>query len=341
MVKYAYLLNRLTLVILLILVSGCTTEGRIIENAGQKIIPVVHDQGSVEAVYFCPRDDCEAMLSGFILSGKERVYCAFFDLDLKKVKSALNAQYKKGLDVKLVVDTDNYEYVEEFDFAKGDERSALMHNKFCIIDGKRISSGSMNPTINGAEKNNNNLIMINSKVLAKNYEDEFNEFWNGTFGKGDKVNNPVIYLNGSKIESYFCPEDKCSERVKDALGKAENSIYFLVFSFTHDKIANKIVLKMHENISVKGVFEKRGTGSEYSRYKLLEYQEADIRKDNNSAVLHHKVFIIDNKTVITGSFNPSKNADWRNDENILIIHDKETAERYLEELEYIWERYSS
>jgi phosphatidylserine/phosphatidylglycerophosphate/cardiolipin synthase-like enzyme len=319
--------------ILLVLVSGCAAEGNIIKQS--RIITVIHDKGGVEAVYFCPRDSCELMLAQFILSAKERVHCAFFDLDLDGVINALDTQYKKGLDVKLVVDTDNYGYVESLDFAVQDNRSSIMHNKFCIIDNS-ISTGSFNPTVNGAQKNNNNLIIINSKVLADNYEDEFDELWNGIFGKGGKVNNPVVYLNGSKIENYFCPDDSCSEKVKDALEKAENSIYFLVFSFTHDSIANKIVLKMHENVSVKGVFEKRGAGSEYSKYRLFEYQEADIRKDNNSGVMHHKIFIIDNETVITGSFNPSENADWKNDENILIIHDKYVAERYSEEFKYIW-----
>ena len=47
--------------------------------------------------------------------------------------------------------------------------------------------------------------------------------------------------------------------------------------------------------------------------------------------MHHKVFIIDNRTVITGSFNPTKNGDTRNDENILIIHDEKIAGKYLEE----------
>ena len=318
------------------------TEKNIKGNvAEQKIIPVVHDEGGIEGIYFCPRDSCSRKLSEFILSAKEKAYCAFFDLDLEDVKNALDKQYKNNLDVKLVVDTDNYEYVEEFDFVVQDNRSSIMHNKFCIIDGKRISSGSMNPTVNGNEKNNNNLIIIESSALARNYEDEFNELWNKTFGKGNKINIPIIYLNGSKIENYFCPEDECGERIKDALDKAEKNIYFLVFSFTHNSIGNKIVLKMHEGVEVKGVFEKRGAGSEYSKFALLDYQEADVRKDNNSAVMHHKIFIIDNETVITGSFNPSKNADTRNDENILIIHDKEVAERYLEEFEYVWEKYST
>jgi phosphatidylserine/phosphatidylglycerophosphate/cardiolipin synthase-like enzyme len=331
--------NKLILIILLILISGCTIEGKVVEDIGQAVIPIVQDEGSVEGVYFCPRDDCSGKLTDFILSAKQRVYCAFFDLDLDNVINALKEKNKK-VDVRVVVDKDNYDIVEYLDFVKPDTRSAFMHNKFCIVDNK-ISTGSFNPTVNGNEKNNNNLIIISSKVLAENYEDEFSELWNGTFGKGDNVEFPIVYLSGRRIENYFCPEDSCGEKIRNTLDKAEDSIHFLTFSFTHNSIANKIVLKMHENVSVQGIFEKRGTGSEYSKYRLFEYQEADVRKDNNSAVMHHKVFIIDNKTVITGSFNPSKNADWRNDENILIIYDKEVAEKYLEEFEYIWKRYSS
>ena len=48
-------------------------------------------------------------------------------------------------------------------------------------------------------------------------------------------------------------------------------------------------------------------------------------------MMHHKFFIIDNRTVITGSFNPSKNADNRNDENIVIIEDAEIAAEFLDE----------
>ena len=51
--------------------------------------------------------------------------------------------------------------------------------------------------------------------------------------------------------------------------------------------------------------------------------------------MHHKVFIIDNSTVITGSFNPSKNGDERNDENMLVIKDREIAALFLDEFERV------
>ncbi|MFH1064425.1 MAG: phospholipase D-like domain-containing protein [Candidatus Woesearchaeota archaeon] len=52
--------------------------------------------------------------------------------------------------------------------------------------------------------------------------------------------------------------------------------------------------------------------------------------------MHHKVFIIDEKVVVTGSFNPSSNADKNNDENLLIIHDPIVAAEFLEEFERVW-----
>lgn len=323
--------------ILIILFSGCNIQGDTIK---QNIITniVKENNGSIE-VYFCPRENCEDQLSDFIKSAEKYVHCALFDLDLAKVINALDEK-SKIIDVKLVVDNDNFEEVANLNFAKKDTSSQFSHNKFCVIDGDKISTGSFNPTDKGANYNNNNLLIVKSRFLAQNYEEEFQELWNSSFGKGKKTSHPLIYLDNIKIENYFCPDDLCGEKVEDALSKAKNNIYFMTFSFTHNGIANVIALKILEGVEVKGVFEKRGAGTEYSRYKFLEFQGAELRKDNNSDSMHHKVFIIDNETVITGSFNPSENADKENDENILIIHDKKIAERYLEEFDYIWNNYS-
>ena len=75
--------------------------------------------------------------------------------------------------------------------------------------------------------------------------------------------------------------------------------------------------------------------SQYSVYDLFKYQGVDVLKDGNKYKLHHKVFIIDNQTVITGSFNPSAGGDEKNDENVLIIEDEAIAQRFLQEFEKV------
>lgn len=322
---------RLLYLILFVLVfSGCEMKSSITGGAVKEI--PAEDGPDIE-VYFCPKDNCEDKLYEFIESADESVHCAFFELNLESIKKLMDEE-SKNIDVKLVVDDQYYDEVGELEFARKDNGNQLSHNKFCVVDGKKISTGSMNPTERCAYFNNNNLLIIESKILASNYEDEFGELWNGTFGKGEKVKNPVIYYNGKKISNYFCPEDSCGDKVADELSKAEHSIYFMMFSFTHDKIGTMLALKFSQNVSVNGVYEKKNLKD--STYDLLKYQGADVKVDDNPYNLHHKVFIIDNKTVITGSFNPTAGGDYKNDENVIIIEDPSITEMYLKEFEFVW-----
>ena len=61
-----------------------------------------------------------------------------------------------------------------------------------------------------------------------------------------------------------------------------------------------------------------------------------MKWDGNSKNMHHKVFIVDKKIVVTGSFNPTKAGDTKNDENIMIIYDEEIAGRFLLEFERVY-----
>lgn len=301
-----------------------------------EVISLVEDSGKIE-VYFCPREDCEGELVKFIEGAKESIECAFFELNLKSVQDKLREKAKE-ISVRVVVDND---YLKKFNnsLTKADSYG-LMHNKFCVIDGKKVSTGSMNPTENCAHKNNNNLVLIESKALASNYLTEFEEMWQGKFKKGGKVLNPAISLSNITIKNYFCPEDECGERVKEELEKAKKSIDFMAFSFTHEGIANMLLLKHLENITIKGVMEARQV-TEYSKFKVLEHQGIKVRKDGNKNNMHHKVFIIDKEAVVTGSFNPTAGGDERNDENVLVICNKRIAEEFLEEFGKVWEEAGS
>jgi phosphatidylserine/phosphatidylglycerophosphate/cardiolipin synthase-like enzyme len=62
-----------------------------------------------------------------------------------------------------------------------------------------------------------------------------------------------------------------------------------------------------------------------------------VRLDGNPKSMHHKVIIIDGQIVVTGSYNFSKSAKTRNDENTLILHNSEIAKLYLDEFERVWE----
>lgn len=297
----------------------------------------VMDSGAIQ-VYFCPHQDCEGNLVSFIESAQKSVSCALFDVGLESVQEVLLEKYNDpSIEVRIVTDND---YIEKFDheFVREDTWG-LMHNKFCIIDGVKLSTGSMNPTNNGAHKNNNNLLLIESDTLASNYLAEFNEMWQGTFKKGNPVAYETIELTEKNItlHNYFCPDDSCADHIKEILNDAEKSIHFMTFSFTHDGIANVLLIKHEQGLVLQGVMEARQV-SKYSKYDVLKFQDIDVLKDGNKQNMHHKVFIVDEKIVITGSMNPSAGGDTRNDENVLVIEDEAIAKVFLEEFNRVYEQ---
>jgi len=291
----------------LIFLTSCTITANIIKEPFSKL-----------DVYFCPRDVCQEKIIELIDVSTD-IKCAFYELNLPELIEKL-----KEKNAEVIVEDSTYE--DEFSTGYS---AALMHNKFCVFDNRIVLTGSMNPTERGNYYNNNNIVIVESRTLAKNYLDEFNELKQNVYGKGDKVNSPVVYLGNTKVESYFCPEDNCKLRVINTLKQANNSIYFMVFSFTDEDIGNLLYNNDYIGLNVKGILEKKQLGK-YSRYEDLK--EFSII-DKNKYTFHHKVFIIDEKTVITGSYNPTKNANERNDENILIIHNKEVAEKFLDEFD--------
>jgi phosphatidylserine/phosphatidylglycerophosphate/cardiolipin synthase-like enzyme len=63
-----------------------------------------------------------------------------------------------------------------------------------------------------------------------------------------------------------------------------------------------------------------------------------VLQDGNPYILHHKVIIIDEETVVLGSFNFSANADESNDENVLIIDYAPIAQEYTAEFQRVYQQ---
>ena len=280
----------------------------------------------------------DADLAAAIEAARLSVDVAVFELDLWSVRDALIAAHRRGVTVRLVTDSDNIEGKEIQDLKDagievlGDRRESLMHNKFAIIDGREIWTGSMNFTINDAYKNNNNLLRMRSSKLADDYTNEFEEmFIRDQFGQGSPANTPFpsLEIEGTHLEIYFSPDDGAAAHMVEHIQRAQRSIHFLAYSFTSDDIADAILERAHSGVAVSGVFEasqvESNLGGEYQR--LLD-AGLDVRLDSNVYNMHHKVMTIDGQVVVTGSYNFSANAEERNDENLLVIENPALARQY-------------
>lgn len=315
--------------------------------------PVVADGGSLAQVYFSApyllsassqRGGADHTLAAALDNAQESVDLAAYDLEARSIRDALLQAHARGVRVRLVVESDNMlePAVQALKSAGvpvlGDRGEALMHHKFAVVDQREVWTGSMNFTTNGSYLNLNNLISIQSLQLAANYRREFEEmFLENRFGPASASDTPYprITLEDSLVQVFFSPDDGVASALIDLLSSAAGSIRFLAFSFTSDPIGDAIIAAAERGVEVIGVMESsqaRGQGSEFVR---MREAGIDVRLDEFEGHMHHKVMIIDEAIVVTGSYNFSRSAEERNDENVLILHDPGLAELYIQEFERV------
>ena len=135
-----------------------------------------------------PRNPQTALIRLFD-GARSSVFGAFYSISSPEVTAALLRAKGRGVDVRIVTETDNMGTPQIAMLRKGgitvahDRRRGLMHHKFAVIDGETVWTGSYNITPNGALRNNNNAIEINSPELAEIFSAEFREMHrDGVFG---------------------------------------------------------------------------------------------------------------------------------------------------------------
>jgi phosphatidylserine/phosphatidylglycerophosphate/cardiolipin synthase-like enzyme len=270
---------------------------------------------------------------------------AVYELDLDPLADALVAAEQRGVRVRIVAESDDAAVGDLPALSAAgmavvlDRRPSLMHDKFTVIDGREVWTGSMNYTFNGVYRNDNNLVRLESAEIASRFTQEFEEmFVQDRFSALSlaSVDSGVMDLEGTSVEVLFSPDDHPASRIADAIGAASARIAFLAFSFTSDEIADALVARLRAGVVVQGVMEADQAAGMGSQFDALKEAGVDLRLDGSPGLLHHKVFVIDGSTVITGSYNFSRSAETTNDENVVIIHSPAVARAFEAEVDRLY-----
>ena len=284
-------------------------------------------------------------------AAQKTIHIASFETDLNDVAKALIRAKQRGVDVRWITDDENGITADKKpgrgQFAMlvaagipvmDDKRGALMHDKFWLFDGKTVWTGSTNITVSGMFEQNNNVIAIDSPELAAIFESQFKDMWAGKFNakSPSNINQQQISINGTNIQVLFSPEDHAINNIIAYIQSAKKSIRFLAFSYTEDHLGTAMLDAQKKGVQVSGVFESTGSDTQYSQMPPLYCAKNPVRQDGNPSFLHHKVIIIDERTVITGSLNFTDNADQNNNENVIIIDNADIAKLYTQEFDRDW-----
>jgi len=153
---------------------------------------------------------------------------------------------------------------------------------------------------------------------------------------------PLLVYQGScqdlpKIEVLFSPEEgqEILQRLKDTIQNAEERVYILIYSFTLDELAQTIIEKHREGLDIRIIMDKGQAGSKVTENLRETGIPLIVKAGSKGGWMHIKALIADD-TVLTGSYNYSKNATYRSDENFLIIKDKDIVEAHLTKFNQLW-----
>ncbi len=136
-------------------------------------------------------------------------------------------------------------------------------------------------------------------------------------------------------ECYF---HNIEYHLKSALDRSRSRVLVAVAWFTNADIAASLIGRPEVSIEIicdENSFNQRSEAITLCRNSGIEVTMIkDLTK--SSYLMHHKFCVIDNHTLITGSYNWTKNANT-NDENIMIIRDQQMAALYGQEFRLLKE----
>ena len=121
------------------------------------------------------------------------------------------------------------------------------------------------------------------------------------------------------VVCHFSPKGGCTEAVVDEIKKAHHEVLVLAYSFTSRPIAEALVDAKMRGLHVEIVLDHSNEKEEHTELPFLIEQGLAPVIDPTHAIAHNKVMVLDHRTLLTGSFNFTHQAENENAENLLVL----------------------
>ena len=129
----------------------------------------------------------------------------------------------------------------------------------------------------------------------------------------------LLFTTAPTVASHFSPKGGCAEAIMQEIRKARHEILVLAYSFTHRPIAQALVDAKARGVHVEILLDHSNEKEEHTELQFFVEQSMAPLVDAQHPIAHNKVMVIDSRTLITGSFNFTNEAENANGENLLIL----------------------
>ena len=143
------------------------------------------------------------------------------------------------------------------------------------------------------------------------------------------------------VSSYFSPKRGAADTVVGFIDRCVDTVDAAVYAITHDEIADAHIRAKARGVKVRVIMDNLQAANKYADDEHLLEHGVSLIRARQSGCMHNKFIIGDKKSVGTGSFNWTKNADTRNRENFVIIRLRYVVQEFQKEFDTMWAHFTS
>lgn len=142
------------------------------------------------------------------------------------------------------------------------------------------------------------------------------------------------------MEIKFARSESVADVIMRLLQGASSSIDGALYRFNHPGLAQVLEEAVHRGVHVRllvdgNKYKENRTTQELLSGGIIPFRLAFGRQGRGSK-MHHKFVILDQQTVLTGSYNWTHESEDENHENLIILRDPRPVEAYTQEFEALW-----
>lgn len=141
-------------------------------------------------------------------------------------------------------------------------------------------------------------------------------------------------------EAHFSPGDHCLVRIRELIRQCRSGLDICVFTITDDRITRSILEAHERKVRVRIISDNDKAMDLGSDVRRLTEQGVPVALDRVSDHMHHKFALFDNRIVVSGSYNWTRSAADRNEENIVISDDRRLLASFRSRFDGLWSELS-
>ncbi len=143
-----------------------------------------------------------------------------------------------------------------------------------------------------------------------------------------------------RVESAFSPGEGCRDLIQQEIKRSQQSIDICVFTITDQKLRDAILEAFHRGIRIRILSDQDKANDLGSDVDYLKQKGVNVLLDTSPWHMHHKFALFDGVRLLNGSFNWTRSATEKNQENLALTDNVELVSAFTREFEQLWQRHS-